>query len=160
MVKYWGSSVKFRINVSVEWFELLELKGQFIKLQKKLLSHNCSCSVGRLYGKILLSKFFKIGCVTTHSIRNFMLILCWIALGLVTSNFSKGGSKSSKMSFTMVEIRRKFLVTERLKRQNSDPFHLDFTYSNLSFLAAELLSLPLPNCSLRHEQDGITLCSG
>ena len=60
----------------------------------------------------------------------------------VARDFLEVGSKSSEMPATMVGRRRKFWVAELLKGQFSDPFQWDFTYSNLSFLVAELFSLP------------------
>ena len=60
----------------------------------------------------------------------------------VARNFIEGGSKSSKASASTVGQWIKFWTAERLKWQISNPFQLDFTYSNLSFLATELFSLP------------------
>ena len=41
----------------------------------------------------------------------------------VARNFLEGGSKSSKISVTMVGQRRKFGVVEELKRSILDPFN-------------------------------------
>ena len=72
---YWGSSVKFHVHVRVEWFWILKLKDQVIRFQKHLISLNCPWSVATILEKMCwLSKYFKIGCVINHLIRNFMLI--------------------------------------------------------------------------------------
>ena len=42
---YQGNSIKFRVHVNIDWFRLLKLKVQVIRLQKNLLSLNCSWSV-------------------------------------------------------------------------------------------------------------------
>ena len=60
----------------------------------------------------------------------------------VARDFLEGGSKSSKMSATMVDRRRGYWDEERLKRYILDPFQWDFTYSSLSFLAARLFYIP------------------
>ena len=63
------------MHVNGEWFWLMKLTGKVMRLQKNWLSLNSSWSVDCHYGKIVLTKqIFQNLLVTTHLIRNFMLI--------------------------------------------------------------------------------------
>ena len=73
--------------------------------------------------------------------RFLIMVMSWENRG-VASSFLQGGSKYSKMLATTVGWWKKFGDAELLKRYISDLFQWDFTYSNLSYLAAEVFCIP------------------